>query len=381
MKKRVVEFFRHNLGADSIKEFEKTAKTLFLTTGPKTAEFEKEFASYLGIPHAVGSMSCTHALHLAYRALGIGKGDEVIVPAFTFVASVTSIIHAGATPVFVDVKEDTCLIDIEQIEKAITKNTKAILPVHLYGVMVDMIAVSKIAKKNNLFIVEDAAHCIEGKGEGYSPGSHSDAVAFSFYATKNITCGEGGAMVTSREEVADKVRTLANHGLSKSAVERFGNGVPSYDVKEVGYKSNMNDLQAAMLIPQLKVIETQLLKRKNIVSKYMEEFKEISGIILPTIPSGTKSAHHLFTLRCKDASKRDELITALKEEGVNCSINYKPLSSLTLFNKELGMKEGDFPVADKIGNSILTLPLYPSLEDDEVAYVTETFKKVAEKVL
>ncbi|GMT41804.1 MAG: spore coat protein [bacterium] len=379
--KRVVEFFRHNIDSDCLTEFTSTVKNIYITTGTKTAQFEEAFARYLGSPHAVGLMSCTHALHLAYKALGIGEGDDVIVPAFTFVASITATIHAGATPVFVDVDQKTGIMDVGAAEAAITKRTKAICPVHLYGVMAPMDKFSKISKRYNLKLVEDAAHCIEGRGPAYGPGTLSDAAAFSFYATKNITCGEGGALVTPHGYVADKVRILRNHGLSKSAFERYDSTLPVYDVEEVGYKSNMTDLQAALLLPQLSKIENNRKRREKICKTYNEGFGNIPGITLPFAPRGTKNAYHIYTIRVSPHEKRDEFVSAMIKSGVNCAINYRPISHLTLFKKRYGLRPEDHPVATSIGNSILTLPLYPALTDAEVEYVIQTLEEVVEKIL
>ncbi len=373
-----VEFFRHNLDEECLLSQNKAARSLFLTTGPQTREFENAFAKYLNLPYATGTMSCTHALHLAYKALKIGRGDEVIVPAFTFAASVTAILHAGAKPLFTDVEPDTALIDSKKVENLITPKTKAICPVHIFGVMADMNQLSEIAKKYSLKVVEDAAHCIEGERDSNKPGSLSDAVAFSFYATKNITCGEGGALATRDNKIAEKTKVLRNHGMTKNAIDRFEGTLPIYDIEEVGFKSNMYDLQAALLLPQLEKIEKKLERRVEIVDAYNAGLRGIETITTPVIPKKTKSAHHLYTIRVK--TKRDEFVMKVKGEGVGCAINYRPLSELTLF-KSLGMREKDFPNATAIGNSILSLPLYPSLKNDEVAYVIEKVKKVAKEIL
>ncbi|MDH5543888.1 MAG: DegT/DnrJ/EryC1/StrS family aminotransferase, partial [Nitrospinota bacterium] len=359
-EKRVVEFFKHNLDDDSIMEFQKVAKGMFITTGPKTALFENKFAEYLGVKHAVGMMSCTHALHLAYCSLGLSSGDEVIVPAFTFAASASAVMHAGGTPVFVDVDPDTGIIDHLKIEAAITTRTKAICPVHLYGVMAPMEEISRIAKKHSLKVIEDGAHCIEGSINGYKPGTLSDAAAFSFYATKNITCGEGGALATNNSEIAEKVKRLRNHGMTKNAIDRFSSDITYYDIQEVGYKSNMNDLQAALLLPQLANIEEKRDRRQTIVDRYNEGLKDVAGIKTPVIPTGVKSALHLYTIRIHMPEMRTEFLRMMREEGVNCSVNYRPLLDLSLFKEKMKIDSAKFPNAKNIGDTTVTLPLYPS---------------------
>jgi len=210
-----VEFYKHNLGNKGLMELKKVFNSIFLSTGPKTAEFEKKLAKYLGVKYVVGTSSGTAALHLALLALDIKPGDEVITTPLSFVATSNAILYVGARPVFVDVEKDTGNIDASLIEKAITKKTKAITPVHLYGHMCDMKKISKIAKKHKLKIIEDAAHCLEGKRDGIRPGQLSDIVMFSFYATKNITSGEGGAIATNNKKLAQKIRVLGYHGIIK----------------------------------------------------------------------------------------------------------------------------------------------------------------------
>lgn len=381
IERKSIEFYKHNIDEECIAEFNSVAKNLFITTGPKTAEFEKSFADYLGMPFCVGVMSCSHALHLSYRALGIGEGDEVIVPAFTFVATATAVMHAGAKPVFADVDYRTGLLDPDKTEAAITEKTKAICPVHMYGVMAPMRRLSKIAEKYGLKLVEDAAHCIEGRGPDFGPGSLSDSATFSFYATKNITCGEGGAVVTRSRDIAEKIRTLRNHGMTKSAVERHGTKIPEYDVKQIGFKSNLTDLQSALLIPQLNRIKKRLSRREAIVKRYNNGLSDIKSITLPVIPHGYKSAYHLYTILVAPPEKRDEFMTALMESGVNCSINFRPLSHFTLFREKFGMNGKDYPAATRMGYSTVTLPLYPSLENEEVEYIIETVITAAGEIL
>lgn len=376
-----VEFFKHNIDGECIAEFNAVAKDLFITTGPKTAEFEKKFAEYLGLPYAVGLMSCTHALHLAYVALEIGQNDEVIVPAFTFAATATSVMHAGAKPVFSDVDANTGILDPSAVEAAITPRTKAICPVHLYGVMAPMERFHEIAKKYNLKLIEDAAHCIEGRHSEFGLGTLSDAVAFSFYATKNITCGEGGALATRHKELAEKVVRLRTHGMTKNAINRYTGEYTHYQIEELGYKYNMMDILAALLLPQLRRIGEFHARRAAIVGLYNEGLKNVDGIILPSIPGNSVSAYHLYTIRVVKHEKRDHFLTEMKKEGINCAVHYVPLGRLSFFRDKLGMKVNDFPNARDLGDSTISLPLYSSLTDLEAERVIEAVKKVSRKLL
>jgi len=381
MSGRKVDFFKHNLDDECLAELNAAARNPFITLGPKTKDFERRFAAYLGMSRAVGVMSCTHALHLSYVALGIGSGDEVIVPAFTFAATLAAVFHAGAKPVLADVHPDTGLIDPEKAARAITPRTKAICPVHLYGVPAPMPLLADIAGKAGIAVVEDAAHCIEGRGPDFRLGQFSDAVAFSFYATKNITSGEGGAVATNNPALAEKIGVLRNHGMDKNATERSSLKVPMYDIEQLGYKSNLTDLQAALLIPQLARIEERWERRADIVARYNEALSSTPGIRVPVVPDGFRSAHHLYTIRVGRPEKRDEFLAALLESGVGCSVNYRPLSDLTFYREKLGIRPEDFPNATAIGRTTITLPLYPLLDDSEVDYVIETVKKLADRLL
>ena len=236
-----IPFFRHSLGQAELDAVGEVLKGPILTTGDTVAEFESRFASCLNADYAIGTTSCTGALHMSLLALGIGSGDEVITTPMTFIATATAIISAGARPVFVDVEPDTGNLDASQVESAITKNTKAIIPVHLYGQMCDMHALRSIADHHGLHIIEDAAHCIEGTRDGIKPGQLGDTACFSFYATKNLTCGEGGAVITNDPEVADRLRLLRSHGMTKIAIDRERDGYSHWDMVLFGWKYSTLD--------------------------------------------------------------------------------------------------------------------------------------------
>lgn len=375
-----VDFFRHNLDDACVASLVEATRQIFISTGSRTEQFEIAYAAYLGLPYAVGTMSCTHSLYMAWRALDVGAGDEVIVPAMTFVATIEALMLTGATPVFADVDPRTGILDPASAAQKITPRTKAICPVHLYGTMAPMDRFREIVDRHSLLMVEDAAHCIEGKGPGFSPGSLSDAVAFSFYATKNITCGEGGAVATRHEKIARRIRLMRNHGINRSAIERFADKVSAYDIEEYGFKSNMYDLQAALLIPQLAKIDASYARRAAIVRSYDGGFGDL-GLILPHIPPGHKSALHLYTVRLPDENKRDAFMRALTELGIGCSVNYRPLSSLTFFRTQLQMRDEDYPNATAIGHTTVSLPLYPNLTDAEVGHVIDSVRNITRKLL
>ena len=370
-----VEFYKHNLGKDEKQKVLECLDGIFLTTGAYVKEFEENFAEYLDLKYAVGLTSCTAALHLSLLALGIGPGDEVITTPMTFIATATSIIHTGATPVFVDVEPDTALINPSKIERAVTERTKAILPVHLYGEMCDMKEIRAIADKYNLNIIEDAAHCIEGERDGVRPGHLGDVACFSFYATKNITSGEGGAIGTNSKHLAEKVLMLRQHGMSKEAADRYSGNYQHWDMLECGWKYNMDNIQASLLIPQLKRIDKNWDKRRKVFDKYIQGIKDIPRINYPRIPEGSKSAFHLFTI-CVSDGKRDRVLQELGKKGIGVAVNYRTIHLLKYFRESFGFKRGMFPEAERIGDSTISLPTYPLLTDGEIEYVIGALKEI-----
>lgn len=365
-----VEFHRHSLGVDEFNAVVDTLHTIFLTTGPRCGEFEQAFARYLGVKEVVTTSSCTAALHLALGALKIGAGDEVITTPLSFIATANAILMVGATPRFVDVDPVTGLIDLDLIERAITPRTKAVIPVHLYGQMVDMRRLRDIADRHGLFIVEDAAHAIEAMRDGVRPGQLGDAACFSFYATKNMTCGEGGALATNRPERAELVRKLRNHGMTKSAAARYTGRYQHWDMEHLGWKYNLTDFQAAMLMPQLGRIEERWQRREQIARRYEAAFSG-AGIEFPRVlPADNKSARHLFTIWV-DEHSRDQILGALQDRGVGVAVNYRAIPCTAFYRTQLKYQPGDFPVAERIGRRTISLPLYPRLQDNEVEYVSQ----------
>lgn len=370
-----VEFFKHNISKKEIEAVSKVLGSIFLTTGPVTNQFEKAFSDYLGIPHAVGVTSCTAALFLSLKAMDIGTGDEVITTPMTFIATPNAILHAGAKPVFVDVERETGNIHIDNIENAINKNTKAIMPVHLYGQMCDMRAIRKLADKHRLFIIEDSAHCIEGERNGIKPGQLGDTACFSFYATKNITSGEGGAITTGSDEIAERLKKLRLHGMSKLAVDRYTGRYQHWNMELLGYKFNMFDIQAAILLHQLELIEERLARKELIYRRYKDAFLNVEGIDFPKTLPDSKHARHLFTIWV-DPVKRDTILHKLQQAGIGVAVNFRAVHLLTYYHETFGYKRGDFPVAEKIGDSTISLPMYPKMTDDEVGYVIEQVIKI-----
>lgn len=363
-----IEFYKHNLGQEEKDKVIECLNGIFLTTGSYVSEFEDIFAQYLDLQYAVGLTSCTAALHLSLLAAGIGEGDEVITTPMTFIATATAILHTGAKPVFVDVERDTALIDPGKIESAITDKTKAIIPVHLYGQMCDMKKIRAIADKYDLTIIEDCAHCVEGERDGIRPGQYGDIACFSFYATKNITSGEGGAVATNNKELADKVRMLRQHGMSKEAADRYSGTYKHWDMIECGWKYNMDNIQAALLIPQMKKIHLNWKKREELYKNYIERLKPVPNIEYPRILENSKSAYHLFTIWV-DRNMRDGILQSLGDNGIGVAVNYRAIHLLTYFRTRFGFKRGDFPVSEEIGDRTISLPFWIGLSDSDIKHI------------
>jgi dTDP-4-amino-4,6-dideoxygalactose transaminase len=361
-----VEFYKHSLTEEDISNVSKVLHSVFLTTGPVCAEFEKKFLDFTGLQHVVALSSCTAAIQLALQGLGVGSGSEVITTPMTFIATATAILHAGATPVFADITPETGLIDPDQVESAITPRTRAILPVHLYGTMADMRALRSIADRHNLFLIEDAAHCIEGERDGIRPGQLSDAACYSFYATKNLTCGEGGALATRNKELAQKVLQLRLHGMSKEAADRYHGLYKHWDMVELGWKYNLDDIHAALLTSQLDRLPSYWEKRHNLYNRYCELLKDVDFLSIPEIRG--KSAHHLFTVQVP-SRLRDKLLQHLGEQGIGVAVNYRAIHTLTWFRENFGFQPSDFPKARAFGDRTISLPLYPGLGDEAMRRV------------
>jgi UDP-4-amino-4-deoxy-L-arabinose-oxoglutarate aminotransferase len=372
-----VPFFRHDLGQAELDSLAAVLAGPILTTGDTVARFERRFADYLGRRHAVGVTSCTGALHLSLLALGVGPGDEVITTPMTFIATATAILEAGATPVFVDVEPDTGNLDAARLAAAITPRTRAIIPVHLYGQLCDMRAIRAVADRHGLFVVEDAAHCVEGERDGVRPGQLGDTACFSFYATKNLTCGEGGAVVTDDDRLAGALRLLRVHGMTKTAADRYREGYQHWDMVTLGWKYNMDNLQAALLLPQLDRLAANWAKREALARAYAARLAGLPGLTIPRTAPGARHAYHLFPVWI-DGGRRDRVVQGLQDAGIAVVVNYRAIHLLTYFRETFGFRPGDFPVAERIGDATVSLPFYPGMPEEHVEAVAEALAALLE---
>jgi dTDP-4-amino-4,6-dideoxygalactose transaminase len=339
----------------------------WLVQGPETKKFEQELAKYLGTTHVALTNSATSAMFLVLKSLGIGPGDEVITTPLTYVSTSNAILHCGATPVFVDVEPETGLIDVAQIKKAITKKTKAILPVHLYGHMADMKAIRTIAKTHKLKVVEDAAHAIESKRDGIGIGEASDAACFSFHVAKNITAGQGGAAATNYEALADSVRLMRRDGVANVGDKRR--------MTVLGYKMQLTEFQAALLTSQLARIDRQWAVRKKLWKGYVDRLSDMPGVSFQKTLPGTKHGYHMFVIWV-EPKRRDAIRDALHAAGIETSIHYDPVHLEPYYKKRFGFTKGDFPITERLGAGTISMPLHLAMGDNELNYITRVLKKI-----
>jgi dTDP-4-amino-4,6-dideoxygalactose transaminase len=371
---RVVRFASPLIGAEEIGEVVDTLRSEWLTTGPKTKRFEGRFVEYIGAPAALALNSCTAGLHLALRAEGIGPGHEVITTPVTFAATVNVIEHVGATPILVDVDADTLNLDPVLIEAAITDRTRAIMPVHFAGHPVDLDAVTCVAERHRLSVIEDAAHALPARYKGRMIGSGANAAAFSFYATKNLTTAEGG-MLTGDSDLVERARILSLHGMSRDAWNRYdAGGSWFYDVVVPGFKCNMTDIQASLGLRQLEKLEAFQRRRREIVAAYNSAFAENSALELPVERTDVEHAWHLYVLRLRrDCLRigRDQFIHELRARRVCASVHFIPIHLHSYYRNKYGFRPNEFPVAWDNYCRMLSLPLSPALTSEDVAQVIQ----------
>lgn len=361
-----------------------TVRSGWWAKGPRTIEFEKRFAEYVGAKYCVGVNSCTAALHLALMTQGIGPGDEVITTPLTFASSANTILHVGATPVFADIDPETGLIDPREIEKKITDKTRAVVPVHYSGLAADIGEIGRLCERYGLFLSEDAAHAVETRYNGELIGHHpKGAVSYSFYATKNLACGEGGALVTDDEEVYKKASILSCHGMSAGSWNRYGkSGSWRYDIEEPGFKYNMFDIQAALALAQLARMDDMQRRRFEAVDVYEQAFRDVPQLRLQKTPDYCHHSRHLYILRIVPEMltiSRDQFIEELKARNVGVSVHFIALHTMSAYTKRYGYKPEDFPKAYAFSESEISLPMYSTLGREKAQYVADAVLDIVKK--
>ena len=409
-KNPFIPFSRPWIDDTEIEAVSQVLASKWISTGNRTREFERAFAEYLGVKHAIAVSSCTAALHLSLVVAEVGSGDEVITTPYTFTATAEAIRYVGAKPVFVDIQPDTLNIDITKIEQAITQHTKAILPVHFAGLPCDMHALQEICRNHNLALIDDAAHAIPTEYKGQYIGNIGDLSAFSFYANKNMTTGEGGMITTNNDAFAKPLRTMRLHGIDKDAWARQSQrSIWRYDIATEGYKYNMTDIQAAIkrnwrtsrrisvhrlafsvgfpcdeleqIIPilglcQLMKLNKQHERRRNLAQIYQTELANFPQIRTPVIPDNpNEHSWHLYIIQLHTGN-RDAFVETLRDANIECSVHYIPLHLFAFYQEQYGYRVGDFPRAEEAFERVVSLPLHPALTEEEIQIVIDTIGKI-----
>jgi len=390
VKKRIIPYSKQSVSGSDIQEVVKVLKSDWITQGSKIKEFEDALCNYTGARYAVCVSSGTAALHLACLAAGISKGDEVITSSITFIASANAILYCGGKPVFADIQKDTVNIDPEEIKKKIARRIKAIIPVHFAGLPCEMEEISRIAQRNKLIVIEDAAHALgaeyklKDRQRWIRIGScfHSDMTILSFHPVKSITTGEGGAVLTNSRQLYKRLLMLRNHGINKEKVD-FVNPKPMlhetgswyYEMQDLGFNYRITDFQCALGISQLKKLDHFIRLRIRVADMYNQELSDVDGFILPHKQADVKSAWHIYCLRVKDQTKRKRIFSKLRDAGILVQVHYIPVHLQPYYRRIFGYKEGDYPFSEEYYKQTISLPLYPSITTKEIQYVIRTLKE------
>ena len=379
-KQQTIPFHAASVGEDEARAAADVIRSGWLTMGPKTLEFERNFASYVGARHAIGVSSCTAALHLALEAVGLQQDDEVLVPTTTFTATAEVVVYFKAIPVLVDVDPVTLCIDPAEAEKKITARTRAILPVHFAGQPCDMERIQQLAASYHLHVIEDAAHALPASYRGTPVGAIGRLTAFSFYATKTLTTGEGGMITTEDDELAARIKVMRLHGIGQDAWKRYHQeGSWYYEVTNAGFKYNLTDIQSAIGLVQLSKCTEMRNLRARIASQYTDAFSRCEELEVPTVLGDRESAWHLFVLRLhldRLTIGRSEIVEKLRQRGVGISVHFIPLHLHPYYRDAYRYCPESFPVALKEYSRSFSLPIYPAMLPDQIAYVIEQVMEV-----
>ena len=367
---RFIPYGHQWIDEDDIEEVVKVLRSDWITTGPKIEEFENALCKYIGCKYAVAVNSGTSALDIAVQSLNLPRGSDVITTPFTFVATSNAILYNGLKPVFADICSDTFNIDPDEIRKKISRDTRAIVYVDYAGQPCDIKAIKKIADEFDLYLIEDASHAIGAEYDGTKVGNFADLTIFSFHPVKHITTGEGGAVVTGDEELYERLLLLRNHGINKDAQDRYGPDASwAYDMKYLGRNYRVTDFQAALGISQLKKLDGFIETRGELASMYEELLSDVDAVMLPVVRGNVKHARHLYTVLLDGSIDRDEFFKYMRAANIGVNVHYIPVYRHSYYIANFGFDPEDFPVTEKVFKGIITLPLYPQMDINDISYI------------
>jgi dTDP-4-amino-4,6-dideoxygalactose transaminase len=371
-----------DLGREEERKVLKVLRSRWLSSGPVTERFEKAFSEYLGVGYAIAVSNGTAALHLALACLGLKEEDEIILPSLTFVATANAVLYVGAKPVFADIVSlDNFNISPQEIEKKITKRTKAILAMHYGGYPCDMKSIMGIARRHGLFVIEDAAHAPGAEYQREKCGMIGDIGCFSFFSNKNLVTGEGGMVVTHNKELAERVRRMRSHGMETLSWDKFHGHLSAYDIEQLGYNYRTTEIQSALGLVQLKKLDRNNRKRKELVETYRKELQEVKGISIPFLQFKGHPSYHLFPILVRNEQEalsfilRDKLMEGLRNFKIQTSVHYPPVHLFSLYRKNFGFRKGMLPKTEEVSRREVTLPLHPRMNVKDVKWIANKVKE------
>ena len=379
VRETLLPYAHQSIDEDDIRAVVDVLRSDWLTTGPKVEEFEETFAAWVGAKHAVSFSSGTAALHGAAFAAGLRPGDEAITSPLTFVATANCVVYQGATPVFADVCPDTLNIDPDRVAERVTSKTRAILPVAYAGHPPEMDAVMALAEKQGLTVIEDACHALGAEYHGRRTGSIAHMTVFSFHPVKHLTTGEGGTVTTDRADFAESLRKFRNHGITRDARERNASGAWFYDVEFLGFNYRLTDIACALGISQLKRLDANVARRREIADRYGNAFRDVPGIAIPREREGVKSAWHLYPIRIDKktlSADRKQVFLALRAENIGVNVHYVPVHFHSLYRERFGYKGGGYPIVEAAYEQLISLPMFYAMSDQDVDDVIAGVRKV-----